>query len=409
MVKESSSVLVQELRATLGKLEVALGAIAEAIVWTDQDGNVQWCTGSFDRLVDHSHISVLGRPLRHLLPLSQHQRLVDVACHPITLLLAGHPTVAGEYAFHRSNRELALEIRGTRIEATPGRLSAIMVIRDVTEQQRAKEQLRSAYGRLRETQAHLVESEKLAALGQFGAGLAHEVKNPLHIISVAVDLLIMKRVTDPQKSLELFTVIKEAVGRADRIIRSLLNYAKPAAFRLAPDDLHRVIDASLDLFRQQLADQGVTVTRVLEAAPLTVRLDAEKMQQVLANLILNAIQAMPRGGRLTLRTSIRKPSEIDLQLGRQAADRFLSNDAVVVCEVEDAGIGIPAAVLPQVFDPFFTTKASTGGTGLGLSITKTIVEAHGGVIGMTSHAGKGTTVSFALPLADRGAGAEGEP
>ena len=269
--------------------------------------------------------------------------------------------------------------------------------REKQERKQAQAALRVAYDRLRETQAHLVQSEKLAALGQFAAGVAHEVKNPLHVIAVAAHLLTAN---DERPSGELLTDIQEAVKRADKIIRSLLEFSKPASLQLKPEDVNRILEESLAPLSQQLSLQRIAVRRELEEAPPLVMLDREQMQQVCANVILNAVQAMPQGGELVIRTYVKSLVQRGHGVGHRASDRFIPGQRAMVCEIEDTGIGIPAASLSQVFDPFFTTKAPAGGTGLGLSITKTIVEAHGGLIEIRSQEGDGTAVVITLPLVE---------
>jgi signal transduction histidine kinase len=307
-----------------------------------------------------------------------------------------------EYALAGSHQRVALNIAGTRVSVKPEQLSVIMVIRDITEQKRAEAELRQAHDRLRETQARLTQSEKLVALGQFAVGLAHEVKNPLHVISVAVDLLATSNSPNPQESAELFPTIKHAVKQADTIIRSLLEFARPASLQLKAENLNHVIEEALGFLRTPLHVNGVTVTRSFATELPAVLIDTEQMQQALVNVILNAVQAMPKGGELTVRTSVKTLTRVGHGVGRRAMDRFKLGERVLVCEVEDTGIGIPPDSLSKVFDPFFTTKSPEGGTGLGLSITRTIVEVHLGMIEIHSKEGKGTTVVMTLPLAETG-------
>ena len=280
--------------------------------------------------------------------------------------------------------------------------------RDRQERKRTEAALRIAYDRLRETQAHLVQSEKLAALGQFAAGVAHEVKNPLHIIAVSAHML-SKASADSRKAADLLTEIQGAVKRADKIIRGLLEFSKPSALQLKPDDLNRILEECLHVLNTQLGLHQVTVKRSLAASPPLLMLDEEQMRQAFTNVIMNAVEAMPQGGQVLVRTSVKELTQMGGRVGRRATDRFTPGQRIMICEVEDAGVGIPASSLTQVFDPFFTTKAPDGGTGLGLSITKTIVEAHGGTIEIRSQEGAGTTVAISLPLAELGAAASLEP
>ena len=159
-----------------------------------------------------------------------------------------------------------------------------------------------------------------------------------------------------------------------------------------------LITAALALVRTQAEHQRVQLTQDVAPNAPPVFLDPHQMQQVFINLILNALQAMPQGGRLTIRASVKRLTDPGVGIGQRAEDVFQVGQTVLACEIEDTGIGIPNAILPNVFNPFFTTKPPGEGVGLGLSITSSIIQGHHGAIYIASQEGHGTTVSVYLPL-----------
>lgn len=266
------------------------------------------------------------------------------------------------------------------------------------EHQRVVE-LDQAYRDLRETQAQVIQAEKLAMIGRLVSGIIHEVKNPLYIASLSAELLQQQQhQLSPEQIAEAAETIRGAMARADNVIRGLLTLAKPSSLQLAPGNLHDVIAASLLFAEKQLASKHVTVVKELMDAPPQTLLDSTHMQQVLINLAINAQQAMPSGGMVTIRTFTKRLTEFQKGVGRRALDRFQLGEEVLICEVQDTGVGIPADVLEKVFEPFFTTKQPGEGTGLGLAIVHQIIDAHRGVITITSVEGHGTTVRLMLPI-----------
>jgi signal transduction histidine kinase len=222
----------------------------------------------------------------------------------------------------------------------------------------------------------LVRTEKLATAGVLAAGVAHEVNNPLASISSLAQMLA-KRADDPDERETLDTILGE-ISRISAILRELTDFARAPAPRRAATDLNRVVDGSLRLAVVDSRVKRLAVETDLDPAIPFVRVDADQMQQVLLNLLLNAGDATPEGGRVRVAS-------------RRAGDE-------VEIAVEDTGAGIPDDVRRRVFDPFFTTKPPGHGTGLGLSVCYGIVAAHGGTIEIESEAGEGTIVRVRLPV-----------
>jgi len=267
------------------------------------------------------------------------------------------------------------------------------------DQQHRAEELDKAYRELERTQAMLIQAEKMAAVGQLASGIAHEVKNPLSIILQGINYLEREVLTEREQGAQILQMMREAVKRSDRIVRGLLDFSKPAPLELKASSLTRVLDASLDLVEKQLIVTNIRIVKQLGDALPEARLDDNQMKQVFINLILNAFQAMPQGGTLTINAHAKLLTEVGHHVGTRATDLFRLGETALVCELHDTGMGIPEEAVPKVFDPFFTTKPPGEGTGLGLAITRAIVEAHGGLIEIESRSGRGTMVRVMLPTA----------
>lgn len=254
--------------------------------------------------------------------------------------------------------------------------------RHKNELQKALSGLQQSHEELKSAQFQLIQAEKMQSIGRLAAGVAHEVKNPLGILRMGVDYLAKNLDSRDENVGLILDDMGEAIRRADAIILGLLDFSVPHALDAEPEDLNRVIDESLLLVRHLASEAGVRIDRGLDPALPAVRLDRNKIKQVLVNVLTNAIHAMPQGGTLTVRTSSRRlaAEEIGHDAGSRLADRFRAGETVVVAEVLDTGCGIPEDKLRHVFDPFFTTKETGKGTGLGLTVTRKIVELHGGSI-----------------------------
>jgi two-component system, NtrC family, sensor kinase len=249
-----------------------------------------------------------------------------------------------------------------------GEAGTIVILEDITERAQLEEQLRI--------------SEKMASLGVLAAGVAHEVNTPLTGISSYTQMLLEQ--ADPgDPRTQLLEKIEKQTFRAARIVNGLLNLSRPTAAEAAerePVNLNTVIGDVLSLLEHQLEKNSIKIRRELAAAPVLIDGYEFKLQQVFLNLLLNARDAMPSGGWLTIVT------------------RVENGDAVA--EVSDTGSGIPAEHLARIYDPFFTTKATGQGTGLGLAITYGIVREHEGDIHCESAAGQGTRFTLRFKTAE---------
>ena len=274
---------------------------------------------------------------------------------------------------------------------------ALMAEAAAKEFQRTAE-LSAAYRELQQAQNMLIQSEKLAAVGQLASGIAHEVKNPLNIILQCVNYL-EPELKNLAQQLEVVQTIRQAVKGADKIIRGLLDFSKPVDLTLKPMSLSVVIDAALTLAEPKLAQKKIHLTKEIAADLPDVLLDPQQMQQVLINVILNASDAMQPGGALSIRCGAQELRNFGTGVGSRASDTFRLGQMVVICEVQDTGSGIRKDDLSRMFSPFFTTKPPGEGVGLGLWICAAIVQSHRGMMHIVSEEGVGTTVRVILPLA----------
>ncbi|RMH18804.1 MAG: GAF domain-containing protein [Acidobacteria bacterium] len=227
----------------------------------------------------------------------------------------------------------------------------------------------------------LHRADRLAAVGQLAAGVAHEVRNPLTAIRSTMQYLM--RSFDPQDAKH--AMVGELIGEVDRInatISDLLSLARAGTFERAALDLVALLEQTLGLIEVQARKHGVAIEQRVERRPLIIEADANQIKQLFLNLILNALQAMPGGGRIRVAVAVEEGGDRGPEVARVT--------------IADDGAGIPRQHLDRVFDPFFTTKHE--GTGLGLAICHGIVERHGGEIELDSIEGEGTTASIRLPL-----------
>jgi PAS domain S-box-containing protein len=239
----------------------------------------------------------------------------------------------------------------------------IIVLEDVTERAHLEEQLRL--------------SEKMAAIGLLAAGVAHEVNTPLTGISSFTQMLL-DRAEDNDPKKQLLEKIEQQTFRAAKIVNSLLNLARPSGGEAGPVDVNLVINDVIALLEHQFRMSKIQVRKSLASSEVIVRGVEYKLQQVFLNLFLNARDAMPKGGWLSISTAV--------------------DGGEAVVEVADTGVGIPSEHLARIYDPFFTTKSEGRGTGLGLSVTYGLVQEHGGRLTCESDVAEGTRFRLTLPM-----------
>lgn len=240
---------------------------------------------------------------------------------------------------------------------------------------RHMEEIDRAHCEVLKTQKQLLQSEKMAAIGQLAAGLAHEIFNPLNVISGFTEVLLKQKERPEAEKKHLLEIYRET-GRCQNLIAELLRFAKPKKSGSAPADLGVILAETASLIQAQAKAQGVSVVLDISKALPAVLADKDQLKQVFLNLLLNACQAMPSGGELS-------------------AKAYSAGGAVAV-DIKDTGVGIKPGDIQNIFNPFFTTKAE--GTGLGLALSFAVIESHGGTINVKSEEGKGAVFTLTLPL-----------
>ncbi len=264
---------------------------------------------------------------------------------------------------------MSLDGRVVEVEVSVARFvdeegpAILTMLRDVSERKRLREQLR--------------RTERIAELGTLASGMAHEIGTPMNVILGRAEYL-MDRVTEEPIKKGLQTIITQ-VERITKVMNQLLSFARRKAPERRPLDLRRVMEDSTEIFHERLARNQIHVEMALTDSCPLVLADADQMSQVVINLIMNAVHAMPDGG--TLRVGLAPAQQM------------------VGLTIADTGHGMPKELVKKIFEPFFTTKEFGQGTGLGLTVVKGIIEEHQGSIIVESEEGKGTTIKVLLPLA----------
>jgi len=330
-------------------------------------------------------VALTGKPLLlrrgdrnpPLEPLRQREEEISSAIS-VPLTIEDH--IVGTLNVSESNRATEFsedDLRSLTLFANQAAL-ALEKAQLYRDSQRQLEKLLSVLDELSRTQAQLVHSEKLASLGVLAGGIAHEINNPLMVILGRTELMLMEEDL-PERLRDNLDTIRAETERIANIVAGLLTFArKSRQDKIEPVNVNEVVERTLMLSEHQLVVANVRVVKELAPDLPTIQANAGQLQQVFMNLIINAYHAMPKGGELTVRTGT------------------LPEDRVFV-EIQDTGVGISQENLDRIFDPFFTTKEEGKGTGLGLAVSRNIIEAHGGLIGVESEVGSGTTFRVVLP------------
>ncbi|MBU4311356.1 MAG: PAS domain-containing protein [Candidatus Omnitrophica bacterium] len=287
----------------------------------------------------------------------------------------------------REKKKIPVNVNVTARRDTQGEIKDIIlvardirkikgVIKKLTE---SKEELESSYLRLQESKDELVHSEKLAFTGRIAANIAHEIRNPLTNVAISVEQL--KKATEPDDPrTEDIDIIKRNVERADYLITELLNCARPPKLNVRLTDanrlLNRALKNTLESTMTKNKSQKIEVVKKFSSKPPIIRMDKEQMERAFSNLILNAIEAMPKRGKLTIITGF--------------------DENFFVVKIQDTGKGISEEDIITIYDPFFSTKP--GGVGLGLTLCYGIIVSHGGTIEVESKLRKGTIFTVSLPV-----------
>ncbi|MGC8861278.1 MAG: GAF domain-containing protein [Armatimonadota bacterium] len=342
-----------------------LSSIAAGVATLDSDGVVLTWNRSAERIVGLKAERVVGLDYEQVLgrlPITEPDReLIRTAIEGV--FETGETYQGYKLRFHPRNRpDVFINMSISLLQNSAGeQLGLVLIFEDISREIRMEEEFR--------------RMGELAAIGQLAASIAHELRNPLSSIKGAAQFL-QKEYEDHSSIVEFLSIIVEEVNGLNKLTTEFLDFARPVRLELKPVSLNKLVEKTLQLMSVHITDSNVVVKELLYEALPTVQADPEQLEQVLKNIFINALQAMPDGGVLTVET------------GPAASGG-------VWVSVTDTGIGIPPDKIDRIFQPFVTTK--TKGTGLGLSVVRKIVENHGGTIEVTSEVGKGSTFKIILP------------
>ncbi|HEV8457737.1 MAG TPA: PAS domain S-box protein [Methylomirabilota bacterium] len=344
-----------------------LEAVSEGIVIVDQRGTIVSVNRRTEAMFGYPREALLGQPLEMLLPERLRSRHSG---HRASYFQdpRGRPMGQGlDLLARRSDgTEFPVEISLSYVETEKG-LRGLAFVTDITQRPSMERATRQA--------------ERLAALGRLSAGIAHELNNPIGIISSRIEIMLLDAESQPLPTevTEDLRVLHRNAQRVARIAQGLLSFARQSSGERAPVDLNHLVEETLLLTEKQLIESGITIERALAPDLPPVLGDSNALQQVVLNLLTNARDALEKGGKIAVGTSV--------VAGRPGGARLT---------VRDTGSGIPPEHLPRIFDPFFTTKSE--GTGLGLSISYGIVRDHQGTVDVQSRPGQGTTFTLTFPI-----------
>jgi two-component system sensor kinase FixL len=357
------------LRESGLRSEAILNTALDGIITIDEKGGIESANPAALQLFGYTADELIGRNIQILMPPPMHDEHDDyIARYLETGQKRFLGTVREVPGLRKDGTIFQQEIAVMEIKLGRRRLFTA-TIRDLTERKRVEEALRRSERRVREAQ-------ELASIGTLAAGLAHEVGTPMNVI-LGYAQMIQSAVED-ETLRQRAGIIREQIQRISKIIQTLLNFARPGKRRRSVVTLPEVVEESVSLLKERFRKRGVTVECDFEAVP-ELWADGEKLQQVLLNLCMNAVDAMPEGGTLRIRLAPHGDSEVEIR-------------------VSDTGTGISPDELEHLFEPFYSTKDRREGTGLGLTVAKGIVFDHGGRIDVTSQIGKGSEFQIVLPV-----------
>ena len=356
----------EALRRSEATSRAFLESASEGIVIVDAGGRILLVNAKTEEMFGYPRAELIGQPVELLVPSRHHDAHVahreDYMRSPRTRSMGRGLDLAGR---KKGGAEFPVEVSLSYVTTEDG-TRAIAFVTDISE--------RLAYQRA------VRQSDKLAALGTLSAGVAHEINNPIGIITSRVEVMMLEAgegTLSPDMRKDLEVILRQA-RRVASITQGLLSFARQSAGTRGPVDLNRVVDEIVQLAQKDMSRSRISVSTQLGEGLPVITADANAVGQVLLNLLTNARRAMPDGGAITIETALAEG-------GR-----------VIRLAVRDTGAGIPPDVLPKIFDPFFTTRSE--GTGLGLSISHGIMEEHRGTIDVSSELGKGTVFTLSFPL-----------
>ena len=377
----------EALRKSEQWLSTTLRCIGDALIATDPKGLVAFMNPVAEELTGWGEAEAVGKPLEDIFNIINEQTgeraenpVARVLREGVVVGLANHTVLIAKDGTKRPIADSGAPIR----DEEGNIIGIVMVFRDITERRRVEQKLKEYSDQLealveertkdlQDAQERLIRKEKLAILGQLAGGVGHDLRNPLGAIKNAAYFLNMVLEEPDPEVKETLEILEKEVGTSEAIISSLLDFARAKPPTKRKISVNEVLQETLSRIT---VPGNVEVVQELDESLPQILADPDQLRQVFGNVILNAFQAMPEGGELTVTSMATTPGWVDVSIA-------------------DTGAGIDVEHSRKVFEPLFTTKAK--GIGLGLAITKSMVEGHGGTIEVESEPGKGSTFTVKLP------------
>jgi len=366
---EGYNLMVEKVRLQKELIEARnfLGSIidkaGDAISVVDLEGTIIYWNEGAEKIYGYTKEEALGRrPLDFLAPQDDTLRAKEEKRVHELMARVWRGEVISNVEVRRQakgGRDITVSVTLSPLRDASGRIvGASRICKDITAMKKAEEKL--------------LLSERLSSMGELIAGVAHEIRNPLSGIKINTQVLARKK-DSPAMEKQLLESTLEGIEKIQKIVEDMLDYAKPRAAEYKYEAINPIVEKSLDVLHVQLKNANILTSFERGEKLPQLKLDRHQIQQVMINMMRNAIHAMDNGGALTVRT-------------------FLADGGGVGVEIRDTGVGISATHLKRIFDPFFTTKSR--GTGLGLSIKQKLLENHGALIDVSSVEGKGSVFTI---------------
>ncbi len=393
--------IAEQLRRSQERYRALVETAFAGISMTDSDERLTFVNPGLCEMLGYEADELQGKSLSELTDPDEFQRYAEYTQHRQKGLRNYYET----FIYHKNGSPLTTLISASPLTAADGSFEGTMaVIIDITVLRRAEAELEEAKRAYTENledtvkertralalaQAQLIQSEKMAAMGKLAAGVAHEVNNPAGVLLMKLNFLlsIAEEESLSSRAVSTLQVAVEQTARINQIVENLLSFSRPSSGIPQTIDVNEVVGVAQSLSVRAMSANGLDFKTELCPRPLLVKADPNELEQVLINLINNAVDAMPEGGTLSLSTEATTDGPAE----------YGGVTEMVTIKVTDTGNGIPDDFKDLIFDPFFTTKQVGKGTGLGLSVSYGIVEKLGGRIEVETVRHRGTTMTVRLP------------
>jgi PAS domain S-box-containing protein len=370
----------QQLRESEERYRMLAENPYDLISELDADGRFVYVSPNFQEILQYAPEDLLGRDVFQLIPEEDREEIQRIFKGAVRTESTFH---APFRIRHRDGSHRWVDSTARAYRTAQGQVMAVLISRDITEQRRAEDALRQSEDRLRQAQ-------KMEAIGRLAGGIAHDFNNLLTAIIGYCDLLLEELGAEHPGRSDAEEILK-AADRAGALTRQLLAFSRRQVLQPKVLDLNALV-ADLDRMLRRLIGEDIELRASLDGELAPVKADPGQLEQVILNLVVNARDAMPRGGRITIGTA-----NVEIHDSNLDDEAAIPPGSWVTLQVSDTGSGIDESVLQRIFDPFFTTKPPGEGTGLGLSTVIGIVSQSGGHIRVNSEPNKGTTFTISLP------------